>query len=88
MHALRSFGTAIVVFTGFASAMAASGGTGSQRVDDYDRSPVAEPGWVSHVVRGSPRVDDFRTAPAVRTWVNHIQLGSPRVDDFEATPAR
>jgi hypothetical protein len=59
-----------------------------QRVDDFDRSPVAEPMWVNLVARGNPRVDDFNVAPAVRTWVNHVDRGSPRVDDFDASPAR
>ena len=81
---------AAALLVGATGAAQGNPGSGSvpQRVDDIDRSPVAEPMWVNHVRRGSPRVDDFNVAPAMHTWVNHLHRGSPRVDDFNASPAR
>ena len=59
-----------------------------QRVDDFNRSAIPDVMWVNHVLRGSPRVDDFNTELAEHTWINHLDRGSPRVDDFDASPAR
>jgi hypothetical protein len=85
---VRALTIAVAASCAAAGGVSASGASGPAplRVDDANSAPVEASTWVSHVLRGSPRVDDFNAAPAAATWVSDVGRGSPRVDDFDATP--